>query len=117
MRHLKNSPSAKKVVAVDFDGTLVKNKYPFIENPNEKLLRFIREHRSEYIWVLWTCRTGSQLEKAIGWLREQGIEFDYVNANTVQSIDEYGDSRKVNADYYIDDKAIGEDEFYGRFNQ
>ena len=114
MRQLRNAPVAKKVVAVDFDGTLVRNKYPFIENPNEKLLAFIRENRSKYIWILWTCRTGSQLELALQWLREHGIEFDYVNANPVQSIDTYGDSRKINADYYIDDKAITEDEFYER---
>ena len=76
------SASSKHIVAVDFDGTLVFNKYPFIENPNNWLLDFIREHRKEYVWVLWTCRHDEQLEFALNWLREeQNIVFDYVNAN------------------------------------
>lgn len=103
--HLVND--IKKIIAVDFDGTLVINNYPYIENPNVKLLNFIRENRKKFIWILWTCRHDEQLEYAIKWLKdEQGIVFDYVNENVPSKIEQYGDCRKVYADYYIDDKNL-----------
>lgn len=120
MRNLKNNKpifkaeqnsitpahSNKKIVAVDFDGTLVHNKYPFCENPNMKLINFIKEHRNDYIWILWTCRHDEQLNMAVRYMKEEHhIVFDFVNQNATWLIDEYGDTRKVFADIYIDDKA------------
>lgn len=103
---------AKKIIAVDFDGTLVFNKYPYIENPNNNLLDFIRKNRKKFIWILWTCRHDEQLEYALKWLREeQGIEFDYVNENVPRMIEQYGETRKVWADYYIDDKNLMPDDY------
>ena len=97
----------RKIIAVDFDGTIVKNKYPFIENPNEELIEFIKANRDKYCWILWTCRVGKQLDYALIWLREQGIEFDYINENASWLVNEYvTDSRKVYADYYIDDRNV-----------
>lgn len=97
----------KKIIAVDFDGTLVHNTYPYIENPNEPLLDYIRQHRNDYVWVLWTCRKGIQLDFAVKWLKdEQNIEFDYVNENVPWLIDRFGDTRKLGADYFIDDKNL-----------
>lgn len=96
----------KEIVAVDFDGTIVHNKYPFIENPDMGLINFIKRNRSEYIWILWTCRTGKQLQYAVDWLKDQGIVFDLVNENVPWHIQEYGDCRKVYAHHYIDDKFI-----------
>ncbi len=38
----------------------------------------------------------------------QGIEFDAVNDNLTETLEKYGtDSRKITADYYIDDKMHG----------
>ena len=97
----------KKIVAVDFDGTLVHNKYPDIENPNMELIEFIKEHREEYIWILWTCRHDDDLVAAVSYMRdEHGIEFDYINENVPDAIEKFGDSRKLGANYYIDDKNI-----------
>lgn len=105
-------PVHKKVIAVDFDGTLVFNHYPFIENPNYELLDFIKQHRRDYTWILWTCREDKQLQYATDWLRdEHGIEFDYVNENVSWQIEEYGNSRKVWADIYLDDKNADWKEF------
>lgn len=105
MRDLHNSVPTKKIIAVDFDGTLVFNNYPTISNPNLDLVYFIKDNRDKYTWILWTCRQGTALKNAIDYMRLKfGIEFDYVNANTIEKIDEFGDTRKVYADYYIDDK-------------
>ena len=99
------SKQGKPIVAVDFDGTLVLNKYPFCENPNMKLINFIKDHRNEYVWILWTCRHTEQLDMALRYLwDEHGLTFDFVNSNVPWLIDEYGDTRKVYADYYLDDK-------------
>lgn len=95
---------SKKIIAVDFDGTIVHNKYPFIENPDMGLINFIKSNRNKYTFILWTCRHGKQLKYAVDWLAEQGIVFDLVNENAPWFVEKYGDSRKIWADYYIDDK-------------
>lgn len=94
----------KKIIAVDFDGTLVHNKYPFCENPDEELIDWIGQHRDKYTFILWTCRHGKQLNLAIDYLSQNyNLEFDLVNENAPWLIEKYGDCRKVYADYYIDD--------------
>lgn len=123
MRNLKNnkpifkaetnsvspSYSNKKIIAVDFDGTLVHNKYPYCENPNMELINFIKNHRNDYIWILWTCRHDEQLNMAVRYMKEEHqIVFDFINQNATWLIEEYGDTRKVFADIYIDDKATND---------
>lgn len=105
MRDLLHSTPSKKVIAVDFDGTLVFNNYPTICNPNMELITYIQDNRDRYTWILWTCRQGTQLKNAIDYMEKKfGIVFDYVNSNTIEHIDAWGDTRKVYADYYIDDR-------------
>lgn len=97
----------KKVITVDFDGTLVFNRYPFIENPNINLINFIKNNRDKYIFILYTCRNGKQLDYAIKYLKDEfDLEFDYINENTRDNIYRFGDTRKILADYYIDDRNV-----------
>lgn len=96
---------AKKVIAIDFDGTIVENAFPAIGRPKKDVIAFIKRHRQKYVWILWTCRSDDKLEDAIKYMALNGITFDYVNENTREHIEKYGtDSRKIYADYYIDDK-------------
>lgn len=97
-----------KTYAVDFDGTLCHNLYPKIGYPIHEVIDYVKGLKDEgNTLILWTCRTGKELEEAIEWTKEQGLEFDEINANTQENIDKYSeDSRKVVADYYIDDKAL-----------
>lgn len=95
----------KKTIAVDFDGTLAFGKWPECGEPNMRLINFIRKHRNDYTWILWTNREGEHLEAAIKYMQSFGITFDYVNANSYQVKSHFGnDSRKIYANYYIDDK-------------
>lgn len=96
------------VYAVDFDGTLCTNEYPDIGEPNQDIIDLIRALKDEgHRIILWTCRNGDKLQVAIDWCADQGIAFDCINENTEANIDEYGeDTRKVAADYYIDDRAV-----------
>lgn len=97
-----------RVVAVDFDGTLCEDRYPFIGKPNTKLIDEIkrRQANGDRI-ILWTCRSGDLLKNAVRWCYEQhGLIFDAVNENIPGVAAVYNnDSRKVFADEYIDDRA------------
>lgn len=46
----------RKIIAVDFDGTLVEDKYPNIGKPNQTLIDFIKTNRDKYIFILYTMR-------------------------------------------------------------
>lgn len=96
------------IIAVDFDGTLCKSKWPEIGAANDDAIRALlrRKARGDKI-ILWTCRRGELLEQAVKWCNERGLHFDAVNANLPEHIAEYGDdTRKVFADEYWDDKAV-----------
>lgn len=96
------------VIAVDFDKTLSNAKWPEVGGPNTNMFRYLKELKAagERI-ILNSCRTGEALEKAVQFCKDQGLEFDCVNENLPELIEAYGeDSRKISADYYIDDRAV-----------
>ncbi len=95
------------IIAVDFDGTLVQDLYPGIGAINLELVNALRDIQSKgYKIILWTCRTEKQLEDAIAVCTAHGLIFDKVNENLDEVKELYGgDTRKVYADIYIDDKA------------
>lgn len=96
-----------KIIAVDFDGTLCENKWPDIGKPNLKLLNYLkREKKKGAKVILWTCRMDERLENAIEWCKKYHLEFDAINENLPYVIEQFGgDSRKIFANEYIDDKA------------
>lgn len=95
-----------KIIAVDFDGTLCSDNYPFIGDPNIELIDYLKEESSKGTrLILWTCRTGHLLRSAVNWCKDKGLIFDAVNENIPGVIDAHeGDSRKIFADEYIDDR-------------
>lgn len=96
-----------KIIAVDFDGTLCENKYPSIGEPNLELISWLRMVKNTGARIiLWTCRSKKQLKEAVKWCEDQRLIFDAVNKNVKEAVKAYGgDSRKIFADTYIDDKA------------
>jgi len=102
-------PYIPKIIAVDFDGTLVKDDYPDIGEANWLLLdvlRFIQRH-SDTKLILWSCRTGDKLQEAVEACNEYGLRFDAVNENLPEIVKLFGgDNRKVYADLYLDDKSL-----------
>ena len=97
------------VIAVDFDGTLCEDAFPEIGKPHETLINDLKRCRKENSdkLILWTCRCGEYLDKAVKWCKEQGLIFDAVNENVPDIIAKYGDGGpKVFADLYIDDRSI-----------
>lgn len=95
------------VYAVDFDGTLCVDRYPEIGEPRERVIEAVRRLRCECggRLILWTCREGDQLARALQWCYAHGLDFDAVNDNLPEHIARYGNNcRKVYADAYIDDR-------------
>lgn len=97
-----------KILAVDFDGCLVSNKYPEIGELNRGLAKELMFGGYMH-WkkILWTSRTGAMLDEAINFCKTNHIYFDAINTN----IDEVkritgDDTRKVYADLYLDDKSL-----------
>lgn len=95
-------------IAVDFDGTIVDHEYPDIGK--EKLFAFQTLKELDKLGVrliLWTFRAGKELDEAVNYCRENGIEFYAVNKNYPEEVFNETISRKINADVYIDDKNLG----------
>ena len=99
----------RRIVAVDFDGTLAVTKFPEIIKPIPKMIRHCKMLQKDgAILILYTCRKGQDLQDAVEWCARYELVFDYVNENTAENIANYGntDTRKIFAHEYIDDKAI-----------
>lgn len=95
------------IIAVDFDGTIVEHKYPAIgkEIPYAvKTLKLLQEKGHKLI--LWTYRSGKDLEKAVKFCKKRGLYFYAVNNDFEGEEFDNTYSRKIYADIYIDDRNI-----------
>lgn len=111
MRKLKEWPKDKKIIAVDFDGTITKKDNRFwtgrnsyvndVMEPNLEIIESLKLNRNNIYLILWSCRKGKALRDAIKFCTEHDLYFDAVNKNIVR----YPSSRKIMADIYIDDKS------------
>lgn len=104
----------KPIVAVDFDGTLTlrdtrtwKDGVSFGDQfvPRIEAIAALRKIRERVYFVLWTCRTEKDLERATKWLQEEyGLVPDAINENIVT----FDTGRKIYADYYYDTNNIND---------
>ena len=96
------------IVAVDFDGTLCEDRYPEIGEPKQDVIELVQSYQKEGCkTVLWTCRNKEALDAAVAWCEEHGLKFDAVNTNIPEVKELFGgDTRKVFADIYLDDKNV-----------
>ena len=96
------------IYAVDFDNTLAVTRFPEIVGPKAKVVAAVKMLKANgHKIILWTSRAGKDLKDAVEWCTEQGIIFDAVNEPLPEQMERWGnDTRKVYADFYIDDKAM-----------
>ena len=101
------------VYAVDFDGTLSMGEWPEVGPANTNLFDFLKRKQIQGDrLILWTCRAGEPLEKAVDFCKENGLIFDAVNDNLPETIEKYGtNSRKITCDVYLDDRACHIDDY------
>ena len=87
---------SNKKLAIDFDGTIVEDAYPKIGKPNIFAFETLKKLQSEgYRLILWTYR-------------RNGVEFYAVNSSFEGEIfDGETQSRKIDADLFIDDRNLG----------
>ncbi len=96
------------IIAVDFDGTLVEDKFPEIgEVRYNTWQQLVRAQNKGAKIILWTSRDHERLKEAVEFCVERGLHFDAINSN----LDECqvlfnNDTRKVYANEYWDDKAV-----------
>jgi len=98
------------IIACDFDNTICYPKWPAIGEPIPSAIETLRQwHHAGHHIIIWTCRTGKELEACEQWLIANGVPYDSINANLPERIEFYGgsDTRKASADLYIDDRAVG----------
>ena len=97
------------LIAVDFDGTIVEDQFPQIGRPKIfafETLREIQKHRHNLI--LWTERSGKDLEAAVEFCAKNGIEFYSVNASyPEEKYDPSEASRKIICDVFVSHKNLG----------
>lgn len=95
-------------IAIDFDGTIVKHRYPEIGEEIPFAIETLKLIQSElrHNLILWTVREGDLLEEAVNYCKARGLVFYAVNQN------EPGDNttlgpRKLMVDMFIDDRNFG----------
>lgn len=99
----------RKIIAIDFDGCLVENRWPEIGEPKQDVIdAALREQKEGAALILWTCRTGRHLTEAVTFCHALGLDFDAINDNLPDLVKAYDGSncRKVVATEYWDDHAV-----------
>jgi phosphoserine phosphatase len=97
-----------RVIAIDFDGTLVQDKFPEIGEP----INFVIDRAKEEMGkgshlVLLTMREGKLLDAALRVCESFGLVFEAVNDSTEEWKSFYRNNpRKIGATEYWDDRAI-----------
>ena len=102
-------------IAVDFDGTCVEHRYPYVGidcDGAERVLKSIVENGNKLILLTMRGTTASPqtsgktvLDDAVQWFADKDIPLYAVNSNPSQG--QWTDSNKVYANIYIDDAALG----------
>jgi len=93
-------------IAIDFDGTIVAHRYPRIGNPVPGALNWMKQFQEAGAkLILWTMRSGQELQDAIDYCEANGVVFHAHNNNPSQA--DWTESPKCYAHWYVDDSAFG----------
>lgn len=100
------------IIAIDFDGTVVKHGFPLIGEPVPGAIAWMKRWQAFGArLVLWTMRSDGRadgttpLAEAIEYCAANGVLFWGVNRNPEQF--QWTQSPKVYANVYVDDAAAG----------
>ena len=95
-------------IAVDFDGTIAEDAFPEIGKPMPFAFETLKMLEAKgHRLILWTVRSGRPLNEAVEFCKKNGIEFYAVNNEFAEEEFSGKNSRKVNADIFIDDRNVG----------
>lgn len=98
--------SRRPIVAIDFDGTIVKHEYPAVGPLLPGAAETLRWLHAWADIVIWTCRyVPEDLAQARTFLEENGIPFDAINENRTGL--GFQPTPKIYFDVGIDDRNLG----------
>ncbi len=97
------------IIAVDFDGTIVTHEYPKIGKEIPFAITTLKRLQDDFqhLLILWTVREGLELQEAVEFCKQRGLEFYAVNSNYPDIIPNDLQPRKLKADLFIDDRNLG----------
>jgi hypothetical protein len=105
-------------IAIDFDGTIVEDEYPKIGKPVLFAFDTLKKLQEKgHRLILWTYRNGRALEEAVEFCENHGVVFYAVNKSFPEEEFDPKYSRKINADFFIDDRNIGGLKSWGEIYQ
>jgi hypothetical protein len=106
-------------IAIDFDGTIVENKYPHIGEEMMFAFSTLKALKKKgHQLLLWTFRHGPELQQAVEFCKQNGVEFDGVNQSYHGEVfNPVNMSRKLDVDCFIDDRNVGGFLGWGRIYQ
>ena len=94
------------LIGVDFDSTCVTHAYPAIGHEIPECVKTLQALvKKGARLILYTMRSDVELMAAVQWMRDHHVELWAINHNPMQH--RFSSSRKVYADIYIDDSALG----------
>ena len=111
------------LIAVDFDGTVVEDKYPGVGKAKPFAIETLKMLQNDgHRLILWTYRHGSKLKDAVRFMEDNGVPPYAVNRSYPEEEAHPSDvSRKIHADLFIDDRNFGGfpgwGEIYQQLNQ
>ena len=98
-------------IAIDFDGTCVKHKYPYVGEDIGAVPVLKDLVKQGHQLILCTMRSHKPvkgidcLQDAVDWFKDNDIPLYGINEDPEQN--SWTDSRKIYANVYIDDAALG----------
>jgi len=92
-------------IAIDFDGTCVTHAYPKVGKDIGALDILKKLIENKHNLILYTMRSGKELDDAINWFKENNIKLYGIQFNPTQK--DWTSSNKCYAQLYIDDAALG----------
>lgn len=105
-------------LAVDFDGTIVENRFPEIGKPLLFAFESLKKLQEEgHRLILWTYRSGQKLDEAVEFCEKNGLKFYAINKSYPEEEFDNTISRKILADIFIDDRNLGGMKGWGEIYQ
>ena len=97
------------LIAVDFDGTIVEDKYPGVGKAKPFAIETLKMLQNDgHRLILWTYRHGAKLQDAVKFMEDNGVPPYAVNRSYPEEAAHPSDvSRKIHADLFIDDRNFG----------
>lgn len=99
-------------IAIDFDGTCVTHDYPVVGSDIGAVSVLKKLVAAGHKLILYTMRSGSQLDEAALWFNVNGIQLHGIQYNPTQT--QWTSSNKCYAQLYIDDAALGAPLVHGK---